>query len=395
LGKLKYRFGRSVLLLGRNVVLFMSHMANDMIYSSLPPLLPLLAAQRGLSAAALGVIPAAYMAVASFLQMGVGVLYDKRPTVNYVPLGLLIGGAAIASIGYLDNYFLLVACAVIGGVGSAFFHPTATSLSSSSANRSVSVSFFVAGGGIGLTLGALLSSQMAGQMGLKATTIYLPITMAAAFTALLLLRNNVENKRKAATPVSKVWSARLLLLLTAAVFRGVLTMSYITYLPLYLSTQGYTVAGAGVILTLLLLAGAAGMVPAGFLADKFGRLKVVAVLLALSCVLSILIVNMPAEYVFLPVAFLGFFAQAVIPLLVAEAHEVLPNNLGLASALMYGASIGLSNLAVPVVGAAIDHWGYRPVFLALSSLPFIGSMLIVKIQTIRYSFGTVLSGKNE
>jgi FSR family fosmidomycin resistance protein-like MFS transporter len=196
--------------------------------------------------------------------MGVGMLYDKRPTVNYVPLGLLIGGAAIALIGYLDNYFLLVACAVIGGVGSAFFHPTATSLSSTSANRSVSVSFFVAGGGIGLTLGALLSSQMAGQMGLKATTIYLPITMAAAFTALLLLRNNVENKRKAATPVSKVWSARLLLLLTAAVFRGVLTMSYITYLPLYLSTQGYTVAGAGVILTLLLLAGVAGMVPAGF-----------------------------------------------------------------------------------------------------------------------------------
>jgi hypothetical protein len=35
------------------------------------------------------------------------------------------------------------------------------------------------------------------------------------------------------------------------------------------------------------------------------------------------------------------------------------------------------------------------VFLALSSLPFIGSMLIVKIQTIRYSVGTVLSGKNE
>ncbi len=373
-------------LLRQNVVLFMSHVANDMIYTSLPPLLPLLAAQRGLSAAALGVIPAAYMTVASFLQIGVGLLYDRRPTVNYVPLGLLIGGASIALIGYLDNYFLLVACAVIGGLGSAFFHPTATSLSSSSTNRSVSVSFFIAGGGIGLTLGALLSSQIAGHVGLKATIIYIPITMAAASTALILLRENQEDKRaKVATSASRVWSARLLLLLTAAVFRSVLIMSYITYLPLYLSTQGYTVAGAGVILTLLLLTGAAGMVPAGFLADRFGRLKVVSVMLALSCIFSILIVNIPNEYVFLPVAFLGFFAQAVIPLLVAETHEVLPNNLGLASALMYGAAIGFSNLAVPIVGAAIDLWGYRPVFLALSSLPFIGSMLIVRVQTIRYS----------
>jgi FSR family fosmidomycin resistance protein-like MFS transporter len=384
----------SVMLVGLRTVLFVSHVANDMLYTSIPPLLPLLALERGFSAAALGVIPAAYMVTASFLQMGIGLLYDKRPSVKYIPLGLIVGGCAVASMGFIDNYYLIIAAAVLGGVGSALFHPTATSLSSSSANRSVSVSFFIAGGGVGLALGALLSSQLAGLAGLRATAVYLPITIAAATASQLFLKNDLgRNKQLVNQAVGKELNKPLMLLATAAVFRGILYMSLITYLPLYLTRQGYNLAGAGGILTLLLLSGAAGMVPAGFLAERFGRLNLVAALLVISGLLCFSIVSMPVEYVFIPIAFLGFFIQAVIPLMVAESHEFLPNNLGFASALIYGVTLGLSNLVVPLVGAAIDIWGYRPVFMGLVSLPFFGSLIVVKVQTSRNKISSVVSGK--
>ncbi len=382
------------MLVGSRTILFISHLANDMLYTSIPPLLPLLALQRGFSVAALGVIPATYMVVASFLQMGIGILYDKRPSVNYVPIGLLLGGAAISSIGFIDNYYLIVTASVLGGVGSALFHPAATSLSSSSSNRSVSLSFFIAGGGVGLALGAFLSSQLAQLTGLNATAVYLPITFTTAIASILFLKNNPEkNKRVVSEGVSRAWNIPIMLLLVAAVFRGILVVSLITYLPLYLATQGYNVASAGGILTLLLLTGAAGMVPAGFLAEKLGRLKLAAALLALSGLLCILIVTIPVAYVFIPVAVLGFFIQAVIPLMVAETHEFLPNSLGFASALIYGVTLGLSNLAVPFVGAAIDIWGYRPVFMALVSLPLVSSLIMIKLQISKRSVSSVLSEK--
>jgi len=381
-------------LAGSRAVLFISHMANDMLYASIPPLLPLLGVQKGFTVAALGVIPAAYMVVASFLQVGVGILFDKRPSVLYIPIGLSVGGAAVASIGFLDNYYLLVVAAVFGGVGSALFHPTATSLSSSSAKRSVSVSLFIAGGGLGLAAGAFLSSQLAQILGTHATAVFLPVTVAAAIASILFVKNNTgKNMQAVGGHVGKAWNTPLMLLVIASLLRGILMMSLVTYLPLYLAAEGYNLAGAGGILTLLLLTGAAGMVQAGFLAEKFGRLKVTTALLILSGLLCISIVSIPIIYVFVPVAFLGFFIQAIVPLMVAETHELLPNNLGLASALIYGVTLGLSNLVVPLVGAAIDIWGYRPVFTGLVLLPFIGSLLVVRVQISRKSVSSILNGK--
>ncbi|MCS7137413.1 MAG: hypothetical protein NZ941_03480, partial [Candidatus Caldarchaeum sp.] len=81
----------------RTKVLFFGHMANDSLYTSLPPLLPVLALQYSQSAATLGLIPAAYLMTASFLQIGVGYLHDKKRLTILMPVGLLLGGLSVAS----------------------------------------------------------------------------------------------------------------------------------------------------------------------------------------------------------------------------------------------------------------------------------------------------------
>ncbi|MEM4352462.1 MAG: hypothetical protein QXV68_02455, partial [Candidatus Caldarchaeum sp.] len=81
-------------------------------------------------------------------------------------------------------------------------------------------------------------------------------------------------------------------------------------------------------------------------------------------------------------------ALAAHPLLVAISHDMLPNNLGFASALIYGFTFGMVNVVVPVIGLAIDVYGYAPVFAVVSFAPFVSAALVSRIPASRVSLST-------
>ncbi|MEM1945091.1 MAG: MFS transporter, partial [Nitrososphaerota archaeon] len=164
--------------------LALGHLANDSLYSSLPPLLPLLVAAYGLSTALVGAVPAIYMVVASFLQPIFGQIYDRRHVNWLMSLGLLMGGLSIMSIGYVGSYSAILAAATVGGLGSALFHPVATSLSSSEAGhgRASNVSLFMLGGNLGLAIGPLIIVSTVGTFSIRGTfaAVLFPAVAAAA-----------------------------------------------------------------------------------------------------------------------------------------------------------------------------------------------------------------------
>jgi FSR family fosmidomycin resistance protein-like MFS transporter len=359
-------------------------MANDMVYSSIPPALPVMAAKYGFSAAALGLIPSTYMVTASFLQMLVGYIYDRRPVTILMPLGLVMGGLAIASLGFLDNYFLILAVAVAGGVGSALFHPIATSLSSVSGNRSISVSVFMVGGYLGLAFGAIISAVTITVWGLTGTLTFLPVLLAAAALAMLFSGKTAGSGgiSRLSGAVKSVGYRMLSILVVAAVLRSVAVTSIITYLPLYLTMHGYVLVGAGGLLTLFLLTGTVGMILAGVISERLGRMRVVSAMLAVSGLLILALAALPLQSAFVIVPLMGFTIHSVHPLLVAQSHELLPNNLGFASAMMYGFAIGVANVLVPIVGKGIDIYEYRQVFYFLTTLPLAAAILTTRLAIL-------------
>ncbi|MEM2238038.1 MAG: MFS transporter [Candidatus Caldarchaeum sp.] len=371
---------------GRLLTLSLSHMSNDMLYTALPPLLPLLAQQHNLSTAALGLIPAAYMISASFLQIAVGAFYDRKQAVVMMPLGLAAGGFAIASIGFLPTYWAIFSAAVLGGVGSAFFHPIATSLSSASHKRSMTVSVFMIGGDIGLALGSLVCSLAVSAMGLNGTLLLLFPPLAMAIASSRIKNEKVNNTVQKMGDALSAGLKHLFMLLAAAILRGVAITSLITYLPLYLASRGYAVVHAGSLLTVMLIAGAGGMLSSGLLSVKFGKTRVAAIYLLFSGILLLALVFTPTTYIIISLSLLGFVILAVQPLLVAASHDLLPNNVGMASALMYGVTLGLANLTVPPVGVLIDFLGYNTVFTFLSVLPFAAALLASRINMEKPAF---------
>lgn len=361
-------------------LLFFGHLANDSLYTSLPPLLPILALHHNLSTASLGLIPAAYLMTASFMQVGVGYLHDRKNLNILMPVGLLLGGFTIASIGFTDSYFLILFLAFLGGIGSALFHPIATSLSSISARRSTSVSFFMTGGDLGLAAGSFICSAAVAVMGLKGTAFLAVLPLAAATLLLLSLRQTPSPVKTADNKYARSDVKKLLTALTASFLRATTNVALITYLPLYLSSKGFGIPFAGGILTVMILAGAVGMISAGFLGDKIGKKQTAQAYLLFSAALIPVAVSTSAEYALLTFPLIGVGLFGAHPILVALSHDIMPKNLGMASALMYGFTFGVANLAVPFVGAAADSFGYDPVFIMLALFPLAGALVVSKIS---------------
>ncbi|MCS6769125.1 MAG: MFS transporter, partial [Candidatus Caldarchaeum sp.] len=314
---------------------------------------------------------------------------DRKPVYRLMPAGLLLGGLSVAAVGLLENYYLIFAAAVLGGVGSALYHPVATSLSSVSGKRSMSVSVFMTGGDLGLALGSLVCTLAVALLGLSGTVVLLlmPLTMAFLLTRLELQPLKTQ-KQQLGDEVKAVGLRSIYLLVGASVLRGLAVMSMITYLPLYLASQGYALTHAGGGLTLMLLAGAGGMITAGFLATKLGKKRVVTFLLLAASLTAFLTPLTPSGLVLIPVSLFGFVALAAHPLLVAISHDMLPNNLGVASALIYGFTFGVVNVLVPVVGLAIDIYGYTTVLTAVAFFPLLSALFASRIPTRKMSFRT-------
>jgi len=82
-------------------------------------------------------------------------LSDKFDTRVFGPIGLLVGGVCISSIGFAENFWQLIALEVVGVLGVGAYHPIAVSLAGELGGRAMrhgrawAVSIFFAGGMLG------------------------------------------------------------------------------------------------------------------------------------------------------------------------------------------------------------------------------------------------------
>src|SRR5271165_3422803 len=106
-------------------LLGITHVVDDMNQSALPALLPFLIAERGLSyTAAAGLMLFASLA-SSVVQPAIGHLADRRPMAWLIAAGVFLAGAGLALAGAMTDYWSIVACVAVSGLGIAAFHPEA------------------------------------------------------------------------------------------------------------------------------------------------------------------------------------------------------------------------------------------------------------------------------
>jgi FSR family fosmidomycin resistance protein-like MFS transporter len=361
----------------RLALLALAHCTIDSYSSFFSPLLPLLVAKLHLSLTLVGSLVALASLSSSFAQPLFGLLSDRLHRPWFVAFGPLVAAVFMCSIGLAPTYGALVALLMLGGIGVAAFHPQAAVLASEvSPRRSMAMSFFVTGGTLGFALGPVFAVTVVGAAGLDHT--WLAMFPGLVLTALLLawfLRVPAHARHAGARPALaelKPHALPLTLLYLCVVFRSAVSYGYMTFLPIYLHHNGYSVATGGQVLTAYLTLGALGGFAGGWLAERWGGRRVVVASFVGSAPLFIGFSFLPLRLGITSLVLGQLILQASLPVNVVLGQELSPRHSSTISSLLMGAAWGVGALLIGPIGLLADRSGLEWALRCLAFLLIAG-----------------------
>src|SRR5918999_1488181 len=151
--------GRAGLAVGAGAIA-LAHAVNDSYAYILPPLLPVLLAQGGLTLASSAALMSIQLLASSFLQPLFGHWADRSGGGRWMGWsGVIIAGVGAAALGYAPGFAGLAIAMLVSGIGTALFHPVSAALVAQAAppsQRGFWMSAYISAGNLGLGLGPLL-----------------------------------------------------------------------------------------------------------------------------------------------------------------------------------------------------------------------------------------------
>ena len=373
-----------------------AHMITDIYMPVLPAILPLLIANNGYSYLTAGLLVTAYNVTSSFTQPVIGWLSDKRGLTISVSISLFISAVFVALMGVVHDYYLVMAFAVLAALGHACFHPTALSLVSrlcSAENRGRITSYFVVGGNLGYAIGPVLAGVLVWWLGLPGLVLLVIPALVMVVVLRRLLPGGIAAAQEAHAaplhPVADVPSKwPFVILMVASILRAWAVFAAITYLPMYLVSQGYSLVVASTALTLMLLTGVAGQVAGGHISDRVGRKEFMVFALAGAVPFFYLFFATSGVLQMVALLCFGFCLWSTFAVAVAMSHELLPGNVGLASGVMLGLAIGFGGLGVAVNGVIADHYSLA---VAIGTIPLPIIAAVILLAFLPYPWKTLFS----
>lgn len=378
--------------LGALLILGLGHLVTDLSQGGLPVLLPFIRESFGLTYAAAGAVLMTSNLTSSIVQPVFGYFSDRWGSSWLLPVGILTASLGFSSLGFVSEFWALLAAVFVSGLGVASYHPEGFKAARffTGEKRATGISIFAVGGNVGIALGPLLAVAGYGWLGLRGTLLFLIPGLIAACTLLLslgwlskpqkaALEAGFAGSKKGPRPLGRRW-VPLLLLIFAVSVRSLIHMGIVAFVPFYfVDVLKAGAVTAGKMVTVFLMAGAAGTLIGAPIADRVGHKRFF--------VASMLIVG-PLLWAFLTaqgMAAFGLLALAGAALVssfsvtIVMAQHVLPDRLGMASGLMVGFAIGTGGIAATVLGSVADAWGVLRVLQITALLPVVGVMLALAI----------------
>jgi FSR family fosmidomycin resistance protein-like MFS transporter len=369
---------------GRTIAgLSAAHLVTDLYGPALPAIISLLILRLGFSYLAAGLLVTVYNAVSSLAQPGIGLIHDRKGLQLPPALSILLCGLFISLLGVAPGFSAMLLFCGIAALGHAAFHPVALALTgrmSTDENRGQVISYFVVGGNLGFALGPIAAGaaiELLGQEGIL--LMALPaLAMAAVFPFLVpsLPRGMPGGSGNPAAPGPASWTP-VAILVAAASLRAMVIFGSIAYLPTFLVERGFSLLAANTLLSLTLLVGVAGQFLGGAVSDRSGRKETILAGMAGTAVFLTGFLLIPGPAGLLSLMLFGFSLWSSFSVTLAIAHELLPGNLGLASGLLLGLSMGVGGLGVALIGALGDAIGLAGALWSLLGITLIAIPLFV------------------
>ncbi len=373
--------------------LVLLHIANDSYFGFLPPILPLLIVQMSLTDSLAALLSSMFALTGAVGQPLFGYFSDRVRKGWLVALGPILGGLMTLLV-YMPNYPAMLLLLLFAGTGSACFHPVASVIATQiSGNRKgLGVSIYVAGGRLGVGLGAAGATFIVTNWGLDAIPIggaigvliglpYLflaPSIESGPGSTVMNFGETLRSLKSVGRPLILMWFVNL--------SRTIVTMSVGTFMPLYIVRGGGSIGEGGWAVTLFLFSAAAGGIYGGHLSDRIGRRTVMigGMLIGTPVLGASFLVGGILQTALLMAS--GAILYAPMGVSVTYAQEVSPEHKALVSSFMLGVVWFFASMSTIGVGALSDLIGLSTVLpLTCAAVGGIGAILAFGLPRIRHA----------
>jgi MFS transporter, FSR family, fosmidomycin resistance protein len=377
------------------------HFVNDAYSSIIYPLLPILGEKLALSTTQVFWLAPLYAISSSLLQPLYGIISDRYARRFFAVFAPAITAIFVSLIGIAPSYGVLIVCLIGGGIGIGSFHPQSAALASHAASerRRIGMAIFSAVGTLGFALGPFAITRFVAAFGLDQSfyAMFAGILMSAVlykFCPPLEPKGesssaSAENRQSPTQHSQKASQKKLnasllnalrsawqplLLLYLITVIRSGLQMTTNNYLPFLLKEQGYSLTSTGNALTIFLLLGGIGGLVGGILAERIsGRaVTLVSGILAAPLMVGAFLTSGVFSLILLGLG--GFVLLSTIPVNVAMAQELVPEQTSTVSALMMGAAWGVGAFAPQALKGLAENRGFRYALIFASAATLLSAV---------------------
>lgn len=371
-----------------------AHGINDAYVAFLHPLLPRLMDRLGLSIALAATLAMTLSIASSLLQPAMGYVADRVGRRWFVAAGPLMTGVFLSSIGLAPGFWTLMALLVLGGLGSAAFHPPGASMAArvmEGRGSGLRLSMFSFGGAVGYAAGPLIAVGVVGALGFAGLWVAMIPGVVMALLIFWVLGPSRPTEQRAPPPspahLLRALAGPLGLVFGISAAGAFVQRVYLTMEPIIVAQAGGAETTGAFALSTYLGAQAVGTLASGYLTDRVDRrlLLVGLTLVGVPAHLFALLLAPGSVGALAAAAFAGASTMALLPPVVVMAQEMIPDGAAATSGIVMGLAWALGSIGVLGTGLLADSVG--PVAAAAASVPvlFLGTVLALHPALARFA----------
>jgi MFS family permease len=363
-------------------------------------LLPLIGRELGLSYVQIGSILTCQASAGALSNVPGGMLVDSIDRKGLLmAVALFWVGAPYLLMGFSHQYWMLLGCAALVGMGNNLWHPTAIPLLARRfpERRGLVVSIHGMGGNVGDAVAPLVVGAMLSVLSWRNVMVLnvIPGVMMSCVILLSLGRMQSHGRTVGAGGTGKsqplglgqrlrdlrqlLGNRTLLMLSAGGAFRSMTQGTLLTFLPVFLAREmGLSSVLIGACMFGMQAAGFAAAPIAGHLSDKMGRRRIIMSSMATSGVILLFmaVAGRSPAFVFL-VAFLGFFLFAIRSVMQAWLLDATPPSMGGTSIGVLFGTQAIGSAIGPITGGLLaDNFGLIATFYFLAFTIVAANMFI-------------------
>lgn len=351
--------------------LIVEHFLNDGLANFLPGVLPVLAVDRHVPMALIGVLMTALIFGQSFQPLS-GWWADRVGGKIFVTGGLFLTTLGAVLMGLFHSMGAMVAVLFLIGVGNTLFHPQALTAARRVGARKegLSMSIFLVGGELGRGLGPLAAGLLVAVFGIKGLIwLGVPYVMTAPWTIPTTpkLPPKSRNRAKIHWKQHRGPTAALIGFTT---LRAAATYGIITLAPIAWRAHGGSIAASASLVTVMIGVGVIGNLLGGTVSDRWGRRRVLWITTILAGVFLAGFGVARGFWEWPVLAFLGMALFGSGPVTTLLAQDIFVENPALGSGIAVGLGNGIGAILMTPLIAMAGPWGTTSVVWILAALVF-------------------------